>query len=128
MKKRMVIIPLTVAVILLGIFGGMAAAQGQERDKTIRGPDTRISKMAEILGLDEDRVEQAFNQAASETRDERMKNRLARLVETGKITEEQANHKFEWKKENSGPWKEYSRFGNPHDKHGNQKGHHDYMK
>ena len=104
MKKRMVIISLTAAVILLGIFGGIAAAQGQEEDKTIRGPDTLISKMAEILGIDEDRVEQAFKQAASETRDERMKNHLARLVETGKITQEQADHKFEWMKENSGLW------------------------
>ena len=123
MKKRLVVISVTAALILLGIFGGIAAAQWQEEDKTIRGPDTLISKMAEILGIDEDRVEQAFKQAASETRDERMKNHLARLVETGKITQEQANHKFEWMKENSGLWKKHSRFGNPHDKHGHRKGH-----
>ena len=128
MKKRMAIISLTAAVILLGIFGGIAAAQWQEEDKTIRGPDTLISKMAEILGIDEDRVEQAFKQAASETRGERMKNHLATLVETRKITQEQANHKFEWMKENSGLWKKHSRFGNPHDKHGHWKGHRDRMK
>ncbi len=128
MKKRTVITALTVAVILLGIFGGIAAAQGQDGDKIIRGPNTLTSRMAEILGIDEDRMEQAFKQAVSETRDERMKDHLARLVEAGKITQEQANHKFEWMKENSGPWKKYSRFGNPHDKHGNRKGHHDYMK
>ena len=123
MKKRLVIISVTAALILLGIFGGIAAAQGQDEDKIIRGPNTRISKMAEILGIDEGRVEQAFKQAASETRDERMKNHLARLVETGKITQEQANHKFEWMKENSGLWKKHSRFGNPHDKHGPWKSH-----
>ena len=38
MKKRMVIISLTAAVILLGIFGGIAAAQGQEEDKPYVGP------------------------------------------------------------------------------------------
>ena len=124
----MVIISLTATVILLGIFGGIAAAQGQEEDKTIRGPDTLISKMAEILGIDEDRVEQAFKQAASETRDERMKNHLARPVETGKLTQKQANHKLEWMKENSGLWKKHSRFGNPHDKHGHWKGHRDRVK
>jgi hypothetical protein len=84
--------------------------------------------MAEILGIDKGRVEQAFKQAASETRDERMKNHLARLVETGKITQEQANHKFEWMEENSGLWKNHSRFGNPHDKRGHWKGHRDRMK
>jgi SOS response regulatory protein OraA/RecX len=84
--------------------------------------------MAEILGIDKSRVEQAFKQAASETWDERMKNHLARLVETGKITQEQANHKSEWMKENSGLWKKNSRFGNPHDKHGHWKGHRDRMK
>ena len=124
----MVITALTVAVILLGIFGGIAAAQGQGEDKIIRGPNTLTSKMAEILGIDEDQMEQAFKQAASETRDERMKNHLARLVETGKITQEQANHKFELMKENSGLWKKHSRVGNPNDRHGHRKGHHDHMK
>lgn len=128
MKKRLVIISVTAGLILLGIFGGIAAAQGQREDKTISGPDTLISKMAEILGIEKGRVEQAFKQAASETRDERMKNHLAGLVETGKITQEQANHKFEWMKENSGLWKKHSRFGNPHDKYGHWKGHRDRMK
>ena len=127
MKKRLVVISVTAALILLGIFGGIAAAQGQEEDKTIRGPDTLISKMAEILGIDEDRVEQAFKQAVSETRDERMKDHLARLVETGKITQEQADHKFERMTENPGFWKKRSSFGNPHDKHGHPKGHYNRM-
>jgi hypothetical protein len=127
MKKRMVITALTVAVILLGIFGGIAAAQGQDADKIIRGPNTLTSKMAEILGIDEDRMEQAFKQAVSETRDERMKDHLARLVETGKITQEQADHKFEWMTENPGFWKKRSSFGNPHDKHGHPKGHYNRM-
>ena len=90
MKKTMVITSLTLAVILLGIFGGIAAAQGQGQDKIKRGSSMLTSRMAEILGIEEDRVEQAFKQAASETRDERMRNYLARLVETGKITQEQA--------------------------------------
>jgi len=49
---------------------------------------------------------------------------LARLVETGKITQEQADHKLEWMKENSGLWKKHSSFGNPDDKHGHHKGPH----
>jgi len=121
MKKTMVITSLTLAVILLGIFGGIAAAQGQGQDKIKRGSSMLTSRMAEILGIEEDRVEQAFKQAASETRDERMRNYLARLVETGKITQEQADHKLEWMKENSGLWKKHSSFGNPHDKHGHHK-------
>jgi len=124
MKKTMVITSLTLAVILLGIFGGIAAAQGQGQDKIKRGSSMLTSRMAEILGIEEDRVEQAFKQAASETRDERMRNYLARLVETGKITQEQADHKLEWMKENSGLWKTHSSFGSPHDKHGHHKGPH----
>ena len=127
MKKRTVITALTVAVILLGIFGGIAAAQGQDGDKKIREPNTLTSRMAEILGIDEDRMEQAFKQAVSETRDERMKNHLARLVEAGKITQEQANHKFEWMTENPGFWKKRDSFGNPHDKHAHHRGHYNRM-
>ena len=72
---------------MLGIFGGITPAQGQGPDKIIRGSSMLTSRMVEIMGIEEDRVEQAFKQAASETRDERMKNYLARLVETGKITQ-----------------------------------------
>ncbi len=123
MKKPLVITCLTLAVILLGIFGGIAAAQGHDQDKISRGSSMIPSKMAEILGIEEDRVEQAFKQAISETKDERMRNYLERLVETGKITQEQADRKLKGMKENPSSWKHHPRFGNPHDKYGHFKHH-----
>ncbi len=123
MKKPLVITCLTLAVILLGIFGGIAAAQGHDQDKISRGSSMIPSKMAEILGIEEDRVEQAFKQAISETKDERIRNYLARLVETGKINQGQADRKLEWMKENPGFRKNYPSFSNPHDKYGHFKRH-----
>ena len=123
MKKPLVVICLTLAVILLGIFGGIAAAQGQDHDEISRGSSMIASKMAEILGIEEDRVEQAFKQAISETKDERIRNYLARLVETGKINQGQADRKLEWMKENPGFRKNYPSFSNPHDKYGHFKHH-----
>ena len=123
MKKPLVITCLTVAVILLGIFGGIAAAQGQDPDEISRRSSMIGSKMAEILGIEEDRVEQAFKQSISETKDERIRNYLERLVETGKITQGQADRKLNGIKENPSSWKNQRPFGNPHDKYGHFKHH-----
>ena len=123
MKKPLVITCLTVAVILLGIFGGIAAAQGQGSDEISRGSSMIASKMAEILGIEEDRVEQAFKQAISETKDERIRNYLERLVETGKITQGQADHKLNGMKENPSSRKNHRPFGDRHDKYSHFKHH-----
>ena len=100
MKNPLVVMCLTMAVILLGIFGGIGASQGQDPDEIRRGSSMIASKMAEILEIEEGRVEQAFKQAISETKGERIRNYLERLVETGKITQGQADHKLNGMKEN----------------------------
>jgi hypothetical protein len=55
-----------------------------------------------------------------ETKDERANRHLERLVETGKLTQEQADSKLEWIKDNPGFWKKKhrSRFGDPNGKAG----------
>ena len=75
-------------------------AQGKDRQQTEGKPHRLTVRMAEILGLEHGRVEQAFNQALGELRDERASSYLSRLVETGKVTQEQAEEKLEWLKAN----------------------------
>ena len=120
MKKTFVITTLILAMILLGVFGGLAAAERGDQGKTDRSANIFTARMAEILGIEQARVEQAFKQAILETRDERANRHLERLVETGKLTQEQADSKLEWIKDNPGflKKKHHSRFRDPNGKAG----------
>jgi hypothetical protein len=57
---------------------------------------TLISKVANILGLPEQQVADAFKQARQEMQDEALQNWLQKLVDEGKITQEEADQYLEW--------------------------------
>lgn len=57
---------------------------------------TFISKVANILGLPEEQVADAFKQARQEMQDEALQNWLQKLVDEGKITQEEADEYLEW--------------------------------
>ena len=120
MKKTIAIPLLTATVILLGIFGGIAAAQSGSQDKISGRSSILTSRVAEILGIEDARVEQAFKQAVSETRYSRMNNFLDRLVESGKITQEQADRKLEWMERDQKLWNKHHSFRDPHYKYENR--------
>lgn len=54
------------------------------------------SRVAEILGIDAAQVESAMQQARQELADERVQAKLQRLVEAGRLTQEQADEYLEW--------------------------------
>ncbi len=100
MRKRHWLIGLCALLALaVGVGGGTALAQesGNGEDQSVRGLITRV---ADILGLDEQRVQDAFDQARQEMRDERFEEmvgqRLDALVESGQITEDQAEELRDW--------------------------------
>lgn len=95
-QKRKLFLGLFAAVIMVaGITGGVIWAQeGDSPDDPAR--QSMASRVAEILGLGEDEVTDAFKQAAREMRDERFQNRMARLVEKGQITEDEAAESVDW--------------------------------
>ena len=95
MKKRWFVVPLLVGVLALGIMGGTALAQ--DRGTSSDSPVGKFaSKVAAILGLDETKVQDAFKQAAKETQDEALQTKLGRLVEQGRLTQEQADAYKAW--------------------------------
>ena len=55
-----------------------------------------MTRVAEILGIEEEKVNDAFNQA----RKEMFESRLKEAVESGKLTQEDADEKLEWLKSN----------------------------
>jgi hypothetical protein len=95
MKRRWLFLPLLLALLALGITVGAALAQsdGEDGDSPVQSFAARV---AAILGLDEAQVQDAFNQASGEARDEGLRKTLDRKVEQGWITQEQADECLEW--------------------------------
>jgi hypothetical protein len=55
--------------------------------------------MASILGLEESRVQDAYNQAVKESRSEALQQRLDQMVQNGRLTKEQADQYRTWLKQ-----------------------------
>jgi len=55
-----------------------------------------LARVAEILGIEEQKVTDAFAQAASELRTQALQDHIQKLVEEGKITQAEADQYLQW--------------------------------
>ncbi len=93
-KKKFIIIGLVLAVIVvLGAIGGIALADNATSPTTV---NPLIAKVATILGIDQAKVQAAFDQAQQELQSEALNARLAQMVTDGKITQSQADAYKAW--------------------------------
>ena len=93
MKKKIAAIAVAIGVLSLGLVGGVILADEAEEARKGKG---LIARVAEILGLEEDTVQDAFDQARGEIRDESVENWLDAAVEKGTLTQDQADSLQEW--------------------------------
>ena len=99
-KRNLLLVLFTVALLALGITGGAIFAQeggapdGSAQDDSDK--KSMASRVAGILGLGEEEVQDAFKQARREMRDEKFQTRMDRLVEKGQITEDEAVEAVDW--------------------------------
>ncbi len=106
-KKVKILVSVLVAVVLL-VAGGAAAvmAQGKESVPTPE-PATKalmttanttgiLARVAEILGINEETLTNAFKQAQQEMREEALIKRLDKAVEEGRLTREEADAIRAW--------------------------------
>ncbi len=93
-SKKFIILALVAAVVLIVSVAGLAFAQtgSDSSGKTLLG------RVATILGIDQQKVEDAFAQAQQEMRDEALDSYLKNLISEGKITQEQADQYKTWLK------------------------------
>ena len=105
MKKLIVYGPIAMALIAALAVGIPAAVAADSSDaaptQTAVTDEQRpgqeiISRAAEILGIDEETVGNAFRQATQEMMTERHQERLQNAVENGLITEEEAAEIQAW--------------------------------
>ncbi len=109
MKKRGILAALLVGVLALAAIGGTIFAQtatpsgtpqpnngssGSSPQNTIY--QDFISKLASILGVNQQTVQNAVQQAAKQVQDDRMQQRLNQMVQNGQITQAQANQYLQW--------------------------------
>ncbi|MBI4282526.1 MAG: hypothetical protein HY672_03445 [Chloroflexi bacterium] len=96
MKKSWFLVALVVGVLALGLTGGAVLAQDSETNSGDTPFGKFAARVATILGIDQTKVEDALKQAARETQDEALQSRLDKLVENGKLTQEQADAYKQW--------------------------------
>ena len=85
----------TLAVLAVGVGGGAVLAQESESGDS-SPVKSFVSRVAEILGLEEETVQDAFTQARREMMDDGVERKLDAAVESGKLTQEQADEIQEW--------------------------------
>ncbi len=97
-SKKFVLISVLVAVLFIGGTIGttlsLNAAFAQDGHDGKRG--TLFSRVAQILGIGQQDLENAFQQAQRELRSEALDNNLQRYVDSGKITQAQADEYKAW--------------------------------
>lgn len=119
MKKRWLFVTLLVGALALGVTGGTVLAQesGTEGGSPMKSFAARV---AAILGVDEANVQDAFRQATQEMQDEALQRKLERMVENGRLTQEQADQIRAWyqsRPEVLPPGMPFGRFGGHHGHH-----------
>ncbi len=103
-KKRLILLALLGVVLVGGIAGGIAVAQsGDESNaQTQDGCGALLDRVSEIyrqntgVAIDAQQLKDAFAQAQKEMRDEALESWLDKLVNEGKITQEQADKYLQW--------------------------------
>jgi hypothetical protein len=95
MRKRWFFALLAAGLLALALTAGAVLAQS-DGDASPSGAKTFAGRVAAILGLDESQVQDAFKQASGEAREEKLQMKLDRMVEQGKITQEQADEYRQW--------------------------------
>lgn len=93
-KKLIVVGVVAAAVLLAGTIGGVVLAQSS--GTTDGTGNTLLARVAAILGIDQQELQDAFTQAEKDMRQEALDNRLKSLVDQGKITQDQADQYKTW--------------------------------
>ncbi|PKB71339.1 MAG: hypothetical protein BZY87_05650 [SAR202 cluster bacterium Io17-Chloro-G6] len=95
MKRKWLMIPLVTGILAAGITGATVLAHNEDGEQ--ESPKTKVAtKLAEILGLDDQTVIDALQEATQEVHSERIQHRLDDMVEAGRLTQEQADAYLEW--------------------------------
>jgi len=96
-SKKFIIISIVAAVVVLaGATAGIAFAADEQPANPDNGQVKLLARVAEILGIDQDKLESAFKQAAKEMAEQRLDQYLDKQVQDGNLTQDQADQYKQW--------------------------------
>lgn len=99
MSKKMKVLVAVLAAILLLSVGGTAMVIAQEEEPAPApeaGANGLLARVADILGISQDELGNAFRQAQQEMRQETFLRFLDKAVAQGRITQEEGDEFLEW--------------------------------
>ena len=104
MSRRKITLLVLAVVMAIGLTGSIVWAQTDGNGGTPTPTPTAdtttgksfVARVAEILELEESTVQDAFTQAKRQQIDEAYRGRLDKMVERGRLTEDEANEQFSW--------------------------------
>lgn len=99
MSKKMKVLVAVLAAILLLSVGGTAMVMAQEEEPIPTpeaGANGLLARVADILGISQDELGNAFRQAQQEMRQETFLRFLNKAVEQERITQAEADEFLEW--------------------------------
>jgi len=104
-SKKFIAIAVVVAVVLVGSIGGIVSAQSDNGDDSPLGAQrgALLDRVCEIyeentgVAINQQELKDAFAQTQSEMRDEALDRHLQKLVEQGKMSQDEANQYQEWR-------------------------------
>jgi signal transduction histidine kinase len=91
--QKIVLATVLVAVMLIASMPVIALAQDDEAHGS---PGALLTRVAEILNIDQEELENAVKQAQTGLREEALENRLEELIDEGTLTQEQADAYKAW--------------------------------
>ncbi|NQW24123.1 MAG: hypothetical protein HQ475_11820 [SAR202 cluster bacterium] len=95
MKRKWLMVPLVTGMLAVGLTGATALAHNEDGEE--ESPKTTVAtKVAEILGMDEQIIKDALQEATQEVHSERTQHRLGHMVEAGRITQEESDAYLGW--------------------------------
>ncbi len=95
MKRKWLMIPVVTGILALGLTGAAVLAHNEDGEK--QSPkDAVAAKVAEILGIEEQDVKDALQEATQAVRSERTQHRLDDMVAAGQLTQVQADAYLQW--------------------------------
>ena len=102
MRKILIIIPVLAVLLLTGAIAGTVFAQS-ESDNDSSSVSRFVEILAGKLGIGEEQLQTALDETRDElqaerkaAREQRLRDKLAAMVEDGKITQEQADEYLDW--------------------------------
>ena len=95
MKRKWLMVPLVTGLLAAGLTGASVLAHNEDGEQE-SPKDAVVAKVAESLGLDQQILKDALQEAIQEVRSDRFQHRLDDAVAAGRLTQDEADAYLGW--------------------------------